>query len=286
LKICHWQLKIPSPIANDKFSMTNSQSSQTAPFQSHRQIGSYFCTDSNFSFFLFHFPAYALHMAAHDASDFVDSDFESAHPASNPAPSPDAPAGSPRPPNRPPTGEEIEAMVSQKHIKLAELKRAQEELERERAALEELRRRQMEFQTGRAEMLQHLTRGIGLLEEAELNARRESDQMSRTLGEFRQAASKVQSLNEQLWTQDNFSVELTRALTTLENARMEWNSARLKFAILSDIPPVPSAPAAAKASLFPPANTDLLQLCKIGFALSLPLVVLGMAILVVLLLRR
>jgi hypothetical protein len=178
------------------------------------------------------------------------------------------------------------ALVSEKQIKLAELKRAQEALERERAGLEELRRRQMEFQTGRSEMLQHLTRGIGLLEEAELNARRESDQMSRTLGEFRQAASKVQSLNEQLWTQDNFSVELTRALTTLENARMEWNSARLKFAILSDVPPVPSAPAAAKASLFPPANTDLLQLCKIGFALSLPLVVLGMAILVVLLLRR
>ncbi len=110
--------------------------------------------------------------------------------------------------------------------------------------------------------------------------------MARTLGEFRQAVSKVQSLNEQLWTQDNFSVELTRALTTLENARMDWNSARLKFAILSDVPPVPSASAAPKASVFPPAGADLLQLCKIGLALSWPLVVLGAAILVVLLLRR
>ena len=73
-------------------------------------------------------------------------------------------------------------MVSEKQIKLAELKRAQEELERERAGLEELRRRQMEFQTGRAEMLQHLTRGIGLLEAAELAARRETEQMARTLG--------------------------------------------------------------------------------------------------------
>ena len=74
-------------------------------------------------------------------------------------------------------------MVSEKQIKLAELKRAQEELERERAGLEELRRRQMEFQTGRSEMLQHLTRGIGLLEEAELTARRDTEQMARTLAE-------------------------------------------------------------------------------------------------------
>ncbi len=41
-------------------------------------------------------------------------------------------------------------------------------------------------------MLQHLTRGIGLLEEAELNSRRDTEQMARTLAEFRQAVQKVQ----------------------------------------------------------------------------------------------
>ena len=106
-----------------------------------------------------------------------------------------------RPPNRPPTREEIEALVSEKQIKLAELKRAQEELERERAGLEELRRRQAEFQTGRAEVLQHLTRGIGLLEEAGLNARRDAEEMARTLADFREALDKVQAINEQSWTQ-------------------------------------------------------------------------------------
>ena len=125
--------------------------------------------------------------AYHDASDFVDSDFQSAQQTAYAAPLPPRPPARRRPSNRPPTSEEIEALVSEKQIKLAELKRAQEELERERAGLEELRRRQMEFQTGRAEMLQHLTRGIGLLEEAELTARRDTDQMARTLGEFRDA---------------------------------------------------------------------------------------------------
>jgi hypothetical protein len=225
-------------------------------------------------------------MPAHDASEFVDSDFESAQQAAYPAAGPDSPAGPPRPSNRPPTSEEIAAMVSVKQIKLAELKRAQEELERERAGLEELRRRQMEFQTGRSEMLQHLTRGIGLLEEAELTARRETEQMARTLGEFRQAVSKVQAINEQLWNQDNFSVELTRALTTLENARMEWNAARLKFPLLSGVPPVPPESAAPNGAPGLAATASLGQLCKIGFALTLPLVLVGLAILAVLLLRK
>ena len=42
-------------------------------------------------------------------------------------------SSAPVPLNRPPTREEIEALVSEKQIELAELKRAQEELERERA---------------------------------------------------------------------------------------------------------------------------------------------------------
>jgi hypothetical protein len=219
--------------------------------------------------------------AHHDAGEFVDSEFESGRPSVCPA----AATGA-NTPNRPPTREEIEALVSEKQIKLSELKRAQEELERERAGLEELRRRQVEFQTGRAEMLQHLTRGVGLLEEAELNSRRETEEMARTLVEFRQAAQKVQAINEQTWTADNHSVELTRAATIVENARMEWNAARLKFPLLAGAPPTAPAPAAAPArSVFPP-ETDFFRLFKLGLALNWPLVVLGAGIIAVLLCRR
>jgi hypothetical protein len=219
--------------------------------------------------------------AHHDASEFIDSDFQPGRPSVCPAP----PAGA-NAANRPPTREEIEALVSEKQIKLAELKRAQEELERERAGLEELRRRQVEFQTGRAEILQQLTRGLGLLEEAELNSRRETEEMARTLAEFRQAAQKVQAINEQAWTPENHSVELTRAATTVENARMEWNAARVKFPLLASAPPAARDPVAAPArSVFPP-EADLFQLFKFGLALNWPLVLLGAGIIAALLWRR
>ena len=229
-------------------------------------------------------------MPAHsDASEFIDSDFQSAQQAAYAAPLPPLSSGAPSS-NRPPSREEIEAMVSEKQIKLAELKRAQEELERERAGLEELRRRQIEFQTGRTEMVQHLTRGIGLLEEAELTARRDAEQMARTLNEFREAVYKVQSIDDQSWSQENITVELTRALTAIENARMEWNAARLKFPILSNQPGLATTPrgpledAASFANFL--ANLQLGQLCKIGLALTWPLLVLGISIIVVLLVRR
>ncbi len=225
-------------------------------------------------------------MSAHqDASEFIDTDFESAQQGAYANP-PRPGDGASNPSNRPPTREEIEALVSEKQIKLAELKRAQEELERERAGLEELRRRQIEFQTGRREMLQHLTRGIGLLEEAELTARRDAEQMTRTLTEFREAAMKVEAINDQTWTQENLNVELTRGLTTIENARMEWNAARLKFAFLTSTPAAGAELSTPKSAPMNLGNAELAQLCKIGFALTWPLLVLGLGIFLVLLFRR
>lgn len=221
--------------------------------------------------------------AHHNTGEFVDSDFQSSQ---NGLEASRAEAGAARGlPNRPPTREELEAQVSEKQIKLAELKRAQEELERERAGLEELRRRQTEFHTGRTEMVQHLVRGIGLLEETELNSRRQAEEMARALAEFHDTVRKIQSINEQTWTQDNYNVELTKASTTIENARMEWNAARLKFPLLAGAAAEDNGPA-PKKSASPLLEADLLQLARIGLAFTWPIVLVGAAIFLALLLRR
>ena len=110
--------------------------------------------------------------------------------------------------------------------------------------------------------------------------------MARALSEFRDSVGKVQGINEQLWTQENFSVELTRALTTLENARMEWNAARIKFPLLAGVraaEPEAVAPERERPFL---ANASLAQLCKIGFGVTWPLLLVGLGIFLVLLLRR
>jgi chromosome segregation ATPase len=220
----------------------------------------------------------------YDATEFIDGDFQAHR-------SPKAAAPMPNQPQRAPTREEVDSRVAEAQQKLAELKRAQEELERERVGLEETRRRQIEFQTSRKEMIQNLTRGLGLLEEAEFSARRDAEQMAKSVVDLRDALTKVEAVHEEGWTRDNFNVELTRALTTLENARMEWNSARLKFPVLSGT--VQAEAAAAPVAVAPqPASLvtgSFGELCRIGLALTWPLatvVLLGLVVLVAILARR
>ena len=211
----------------------------------------------------------------YDATEFVDTDFQ-AH---------KSPYGTPaaNDPLRAPTRDEVDRKVVEAQQKLAELKRAQDDLERERASLEELRRRQTEFQTGRQEMIHHLTRGLGLLEEAEFNARREAEQMVKTVTDFRDALDKIQAIHDEAWTKENFSIELTRGLTTIENSRMEWNSARLKFSILSGETPAEAETEAAPAPAASPfANASFGELCKFGLAMTWPLVLVVLVTLTVL----
>jgi hypothetical protein len=219
----------------------------------------------------------------YDPAEFVDGDFEAHRKPGSGGVSGQGTAGTA---GRAPSREEVDSRVVDAQQKLAELKRAQEELERERAALEETRRRQMEFQTGRQEMVQNLTRGVGLLEEAEFGARRDAEQMAKVLAELKEALTKVQGIREEAWTKDSFPVELTRALTTLENARMEWNSARLKFPVLSGTLPTAEAANAAGAEARRPTLFDTYtfgDLCRVGFALTWPLAGIALLALVALL---
>ena len=204
----------------------------------------------------------------HDSSEFIDTDF-TAHKATLAAP----------------TREDTDRKVLEAQQKLAELKRAQEELERERAGLEELRRRQTEFSTGRDEMTRQLTRGIGLLEEAEFSARRDAEQMSRTLEDFRDALGKVQAIQDADWNKENFQTELTRALATVEHARMEWNSARLKIPLLAgENQSAKEQKTAAKATAL--ADMSFGQLCKLGVAFTWPVALGALAVVLAILSRK
>jgi hypothetical protein len=218
-----------------------------------------------------------------DASEFVDREFEAAQTSFRGGASTTPPANDP---GRAPTREEMDSKVGDVQARLAELKRAQTALEQERSALEETRRRQTEFTTGRQEVIHNLTRGIGLLEEAEFAARRDAEQMARSLAELREALNKVQSINDQAWTKDDFQIELTRANTTIESARMEWNSARLKWQVLSpENIERAEAQEAAKVQI-PLAERSFMELCRFGFAFTWPILAALLVLIGVLLLRH
>jgi len=183
--------------------------------------------------------------------------------------------------------EELDNQVSSLQTKLADLNRAREKLEREKATVEESRRRFAEFQTGREEMMHELTRSLGLLEEAQLEASREAEQMARTMEDLRDALTKVDALEEVDTHDEQWKVHLTRNLTTIENARMELNAARHKWLILSGTGENEresfAAPQPTANGLPMPASFG--QLCLWGLALTWPVLLIGSAIVTVLLLK-
>lgn len=222
-----------------------------------------------------------------DETDFVDHDYQVARsgntgPASVPS---GAPAGGAR---KAPTREELDSQLTATQQQLTKLREAQEQLERARAAVEELRRRRAEYQNGRDEMLQHLTRAIGILEKTELDARREAEQASRSLEGLRTAIHSVTTLNDSAWTEENWDAELNKALVTLENARMEWNSARLRWPVLDGKGPEGAVTAAAGTadSKFGLANLSFGQLCRLGFALTWPLAAVALIAVIALVFAR
>jgi hypothetical protein len=236
-----------------------------------------------------------------DPTDFVDPDFTGgARPAAVTTTPPASPFAAPAKPaaasavpsggGRVPSAGDLNAQVVAAQQALAELRSQQESLERERAQLEESRRRRLEFEQGRGEMATHLTRGVALLEEAEFAARRDAEQMARTLADLRAALAKVQALDEAAWPPAQYETELTRALTTLENARLEWNAARLKWPVLGGAAaagaPAADAGGGGSALLRPQTFGDL---CRLGFALTWPVAAACLAVgvlVVVALLRR
>ncbi|MBI1178247.1 hypothetical protein GC207_12500 [bacterium] len=222
-----------------------------------------------------------------DPSDFEDIEFKSSHQAGMRGP--EAPAQvAQSSTQRPPTRDEVDHRVGEMQQRLSDLKRAQENLERERAGLEETRRRQMEYENSRGEMLEKLTHGIGLLEDAEVTARRDVDAMAGALADLRLSLERVQGLREDTWTTENFQVELTRALATLEHARMEWNSVRVKFPVVESTPEelAEGKQAAARAGHPFLQPQDWPQLFRLGIALTWPLILVLLGIFLVLLFRK
>jgi len=217
-----------------------------------------------------------------DESDFVDRDLEATQESGAPSPGADDSSA-----DAPPSREELTSRVTETQQKLAELKRMQEEIERESNELQEARKRRIELTTGREEMVQHLTRGIGLLEEAELSSGRTAEQLAMTVSDLQGSLDKVTGIEEGEWTEENWSVELTKALTTIENARMEWNSARLKWPVLdgeTDLPFTAGQPQVIERPGL--EQHSFWQLSRLGLAFTWPLVVVGIAVVILLILLR
>lgn len=122
--------------------------------------------------------------------------------------------------------------LKEANYEMIKLRQREADIQKQITNLEETERRQAEYHASREEMEKALTRGITILNEETIQAKRNAKQLEDTLQTFSEMLDKIKHLNHETWTEKEYSSELTKALSLLENARMEWNSARIKISSL------------------------------------------------------
>jgi hypothetical protein len=128
---------------------------------------------------------------------------------------------------------EVDDQVVHAMQELERLRKRQEDLEREKQDLEDLRRRQDEYERGKREMVERFNQSLVSLEKDELQAERMAELLGATRKRFKTMLAELQAINEELWGEEHIREELNKALIVLEDGRMEYNKAMSKIDAVS-----------------------------------------------------
>jgi DNA repair exonuclease SbcCD ATPase subunit len=183
-------------------------------------------------------------------------------------------------PEETPSVEHLDDQVQKAQEQLLQLKRQQEQIEKQKRELEELSRRQDELEHGRTEMTDKLTRALVVLEREAYNAQNRLEQIRVARESFSQHLELIEAIDPRNWNPSDLHKELSRALSTIDDARTEYNEHRSRLQAAGDASGEPSLPDTT-AGVY--ENTDgrsFSQWLQIGLALSLPLMIFGVVALV------
>jgi hypothetical protein len=167
--------------------------------------------------------------------------------------------------------EHLDSQVQKAQDQLLQLKRQQDQIEKQKRELEELSRKQEELERGRAEMTDKLTRSLVVLEREAYDAQKRLEQLRAMRESFGQHLELIEAIDPKSWNPADLHKELSRALSTVEGARVEFGQQRSRLQATGDsdeaLPQI--------EPVFSGSGRSLMQWIKIGFAFSLPLIVFG-----------
>ena len=178
--------------------------------------------------------------------------------------------------------EHLDSQVQKAQEQLLALKRQQEQIEKQKRELEELSRRQEELERGRTEMSDKLTRSLVVLEREAYDSQKKLEQIRATRESFDQHLALLESIDPKSWNPADLHKELSRALSTVDDARAEFSQqrSRLSASTSEDGSDVALPEATPEVGGLGSAN-GFVQWMQIGFALTLPLIIFGFIALLV-----
>jgi response regulator RpfG family c-di-GMP phosphodiesterase len=180
------------------------------------------------------------------------------------------------------TPELLDSQVQKAQEQLLQLRRQQEQIEKQKRELEELSRRQEELERGRAEMTDKLTRSLVVLEREAYETQKKLEQLRATRESFGQHLEILEGIDPKGWNPTDLHRELSRALSTVDDARAEFSQQRSRLQAIAtqdaeDVPLPEAAPEVARGG----GVRSFGEWVLIGFALSLPLMTIGLIALII-----
>ena len=175
------------------------------------------------------------------------------------------------------TPELLDSQVQKAQEQLLLLRRQQEQIEKQKRELEELSRRQEELERGRAEMTDKLARSLVVLEREAYETQKKLEQLRATRESFGQHLEILEGIDPKGWNSADLHRELSRALSTVDDARAEFSQQRSRLQAIAtqdaeDVPLPEVTPEMARGG----GERAFGQWVLIGFALSLPLITVGL----------
>src|SRR5712692_1313654 len=128
----------------------------------------------------------------------------------------------------------LDSQVQKAQEQLVQLRRQQEQIEKQKRELEELSRRQEELERGRAEMSDKLTRSLVILEREAYDSQKKLEQLRATRESFGQHLQLLEGIDPKSWNPAELHKELSRALSTVDDARAEFSQQRSRLQATGD----------------------------------------------------
>lgn len=183
--------------------------------------------------------------------------------------------------------EHLDEKVHQAEQQEQALKRQLENVEKQRRELEEMSRRQDALNTGRADLLDKITRALVVVEREALDASKRLESLQTINSSFIHHLESLEAINTKSWEGPEVAKELTRALAVVEDARIEYSKSYPRISALpgGDVAGVAGDSGYAGDGSVGGDAKDFIGWMKIGAAFSLPLIVFGLIVLVVIISR-
>jgi DNA repair exonuclease SbcCD ATPase subunit len=171
--------------------------------------------------------------------------------------------------------EHLDSQVQKAQEQLVQLKRQQDQIEKQKRELEELSRKQEELERGRSDMTDKLSRSLVVLEREAYDTQKKLEQLRATRESFGQHLELIEAIDPKSWNSTELHKELSRALSTVDDARTEFSQQRSRLQATGGNAGDAQLPEAAPELADLNGGRSLFQWVQIGFALSLPLIIFG-----------